>query len=70
MSNSNTKTKATKPSLDGISGKVAVLERRTAYLKSKLERPGYATTPAADFDRTEIDALTSAVDCMRYAANS
>ncbi len=67
---SNTKTKTAKPVTEGVSGKIAVLERRAEYLKGKLTRPGYETTPAADFDRTELSALTSAVECMRYVANT
>lgn len=67
---SNTKTKTAKPVTDGISGKIAVLERRAEYLKGKLDRPGYATTSGADFDRTELTAITSAVECMRYVANA
>jgi hypothetical protein len=56
----------TKPATDGMSGKMAVLERRLDHLNRRLEKGDYANTASADFDRAEMAALTTALQCMRY----
>lgn len=55
----------TPPVIDGMSGKIAVLERRLAHLDRRLgdadRRPA-----SKDFDRAEASALRAALKCMRY----
>lgn len=54
------------PIIDGVNGKIAVLERRMEHLKRRLERDEYGSSASADFDRAESNALRSAIKAMRY----
>jgi hypothetical protein len=60
------KAPATIPVIDGLQGKIGVIERRLDYLKRRLERPEYAASSSADFDKSEVSALEAAVSALRY----
>lgn len=52
--------------IDGLNGKIGILERRRDYLRRKLRNEDYAATTGADFDRHEIGALNAAVRALRF----
>lgn len=56
----------TVPVIDGLQGKVGVIERRIDHLRRRLERNGYGSSASADFDKSEVSALEAAVAAMRY----
>lgn len=69
MSN-NSRAAATKtprvPVIEGLIGKVGILERRVEHLRGRLEVGTYRSTASADFDKVEVRALEAAIESMRY----
>jgi hypothetical protein len=54
------------PVIRHLNGKVAVLERRISFLRRKLDRPEYAASQSAEFDRAEVEALDDAIRALRF----
>jgi hypothetical protein len=54
------------PVIDGVNGKIAILERRLDHLSRRLERDEYASSASADFDRAEIGALRAAIKALQF----
>lgn len=55
----------TVPVIDGLKGKIDVLERRLAHLERRLREPKRKGA-TKDFDRAEASALRAALASMRY----
>lgn len=53
------------PVIDGLNGKVGVLERRLAHLERRLREPERKGA-TKDFDRAEAAALRAALNALRY----
>lgn len=53
------------PVIDGLNGKIGVLERRLGHLERRLGEPARKGA-TKDFDRAEASALRAALAAMRY----
>jgi len=55
----------TPPVIEGLNGKVGVLERRLAHLEERLTHPERKGA-SQDFDRAEAAALRAALKAMKF----
>jgi hypothetical protein len=53
------------PIIEGLNGKIGILERRLEHLKRRAEK---STGASRDFDLAEAGALRAALDAMRFVA--
>lgn len=56
------------PIIAGVNAKIGTLERRMQHLQRRLDADDYRSSNAAEFDRTEVEALRAAIRALRFHA--